>query len=404
MGRGNSGHDSERKTHDDVWRSSTNRTNTDVSPDDDVWRGSGRTKDSGTSVGQDSGQSKQGDRFGRELDDDDMFNRAAMRTDTQSRKLYVPPSKKHDGDGGSTSARNDRFSCFEEQYERRNSNSNSYESSRAKEVFSMQRREPDSQRDFFGSQQTRESYRDNTRSNLFGDSQKTGVYVPSFKRAQTYHPMQKSKPTNVHDLILKAAGMSEQKTKEDKKKQPESSDSPKTQQPQADLQLQQKREAVLRHNRKYEVNQETLKNLEDVVQSLLNGDNVKTDELIPEDEEELVPAVVTCIMACKACEDCSTIQDVHDKFSRVAPLLKALCERCEETIEDKLLTEVAKIICHWKLPALSESVYLIEAVFDALLHCGVVTRKIVLHWLENTADEVPDRINLILHVSYFELS
>ncbi|KAK1933000.1 hypothetical protein X943_001790 [Babesia divergens] len=396
-GRGTSDLDFERKTDDDVWRSTGNRTNADETADDEVWRRSGRNKDSGTSAGQDAGQSKQGDRFGRELDDDEMFNRSTMRSDTQSRKLYVPPSKKNDGGAGSYSARNERFSCLEEPYERRNSNSTGYESNRAREVFSMQRREPDSQRDFYGGQQTRESYRGNTKSSLFGDSQKTGIYVPSFKRSQTYHPGHMSKPTNVHDIILKAAAMSEQKSKEENKKQTEP-EPPKTQQSQVDLQLQQKREAVIRHNRMYEVNQETLKNLEDAVQSLLKGDHVNTNDLIPEDEQELVPAVVACILACKACESCSTMQDVHDKFSTVAPLLKALCERCEDPIEEKLLTEVAKIICHWKLPALSESVYLIEAVFDALLHCGIVTRNIVLHWLEHTADEVPDRINLILQL------
>lgn len=399
LGRFNTGESPSRAEDDDVWRSSRVTSNREPSPEDDVWRRPAGNREKGVSDSNDTAPVRKTESFGRDVDDDDMFRRSNNQTEISAKKLYVPPTRRNET-GGDFAARSDRFSCLEESYERRGSSSIFNETSRAREVFSMQRREAESQRDYHAAREAFSSNnreRDHTRNVHFQEPRKTGLFVPSYRRTQTAPSANNVKPASVHDIFLKAAGIAEKSEPEQKKPQPES-ESPKATQNTAELQMKQKTEAILRHNRIYSVNPDTLKNLEAPILSMLKGQNVAVVGLVPEDEEELVPAVLTCLLACKACENCSSMQEVKTVFDKVSPLLKELCKRAEEPIEEKLLTEVAKIMNHWKLPALSDSVYLIEAVFDALLQCGVVTKKSVLHWLEDTAEEVPDRVSVILQL------
>ncbi|CDR96324.1 hypothetical protein, conserved [Babesia bigemina] len=399
-GRGSSP-DGERKPEDDVWRSGARQTTPEPVEEDDVWRrpSSGRTAD-----GQ-SGDSKRDG--GMANDEDDMFNRSAMQRETRGKKLYVPPSKKYEstsfnfGDGGSGGK--SRFSCLDTGYERSYTTSN-VESNKAWEAFSMQRRDSETRES--GGYNGRDAFKDlnkeNSRSSFFGEQQKSGAYVPAYRRAQTQKAVWTPKNSSVQDIFIKAAGLTETKAAEDKKKptKPEpQKEAREQQQPQPDAQVQQMREAVLRHNRMYEANHETIKRVVDAAKTLLSGGAMDIQQVVPEDEEELVPAVVACLVAAKACETSSDLKDVHDKFRAVAGLVIELCERREENIEGKLLTEVTKFICAWKLPAIGESLYLLEAVFDALLHCKVVTPKVALQWLENIPDDVPDRVGVIIQAA-----
>ncbi|GIX62061.1 eIF4-gamma eIF5 eIF2b-epsilon carboxy-terminal domain-containing protein, putative [Babesia caballi] len=408
-GRSAPADDFERKPDDDVWRCANVQATKDEPEEDDVWR-----RPSGGNVSRSSRQdqaSNKREEESKDGDSDNMFSRSATQRESGGKKLYVPPSKKFDSVGvssgpseaasGGTSS---RFSCLDDGYERAPSQSNNFESSRAREVFSMQRRDQEGSREY-GSHNGREAFRDlnkeNSRTSYFGEQQKSGVYVPSYRRSQTHGSTVTSKNSSVHDIFLKAAGITESKAPEERRKVVKTEPQKEAPaQPQPDPQIQQKREAILRHNRMYEANTDTLKKVETAVNTLIGGGEADVQVVVPENEEELVPAVVACLVAAKACEKCSTMQAVQDIFYRVAPLVIELCGRREESIEGKLLTEVSKFICQWKLPAIADSVYLIEAVFDALLHCKVVTRKGVLQWLDNLPDDVPDRINVILQVGW----
>ncbi|GBE63074.1 eIF4-gamma eIF5 eIF2b-epsilon carboxy-terminal domain-containing protein, putative [Babesia ovata] len=391
--------DGEGGPDDDVWRSGARQTAPDPVEEDDVWR---RPSTGGAEDGRSGDFKRDG---GMANDEDDMFNRSSMQRDSRGKKLYVPPSKKYESTafnaGEGSSGGNSRFSCLDTGYERSYTTSNA-ESNKAWEAFSMQRRDSETRES--GGYNGRDAFRDlnkeNSRSAFFGDQQKSGVYVPAYRRAQTQKSTWAPKNSSVQDIFIKAAGLTETKAAEEKKKptKPEPQKVQEQQQPQPDPQVQQMREAVLRHNRMYEANHETIKNVVDAAKTLISGGAKDIQQLVPEDEEELVPAVVACLVAAKACETCSTLEEVHDKFGAVAPLVVELCERREENIEGKLLTEVTKFICAWKLPAIGESLYLLEAVFDALLHCKVVTPTAALQWLENIPDDVPDRVSVIIQL------
>ncbi|ORM42234.1 Uncharacterized protein BXIN_1501 [Babesia sp. Xinjiang] len=405
-GRNGPADDAERKPDEDVWRNTTMQPITEETEvDDDVWRRPVTNTNSERSPRRGPETPRREDRSTRDVDDNDMFNRATLQRENTGKKLYVPPSKKNErnafnmGDGASQMS--SRFSCLENDSEPRYQNSTTFESSRTKEIFAMHRRDSESRE--FGNQYGRDAFRDNrenSRSNFFGDSQKSGVFVPSYKRTQTQQQTTTPKNSTVKDIFLKAAAIADNKN-EDKKKveKTEQKKDTLTKQPsQAEIQVQQKKDAIVRHNRMYHVNHDVIKQVEDAVNTLINGGQLDVLQVVPEDEEELVPAVVTCLIVSKHCETCETMEDVKNKFKTVAPLLINLCERHEDDIEAVLLTEVAKFMCEWKLPAISESIYLIEAVFDALVQCEVISRDTAIQWLENLPEDVPDRINVILQL------
>ncbi|GFE52754.1 hypothetical protein BaOVIS_001580 [Babesia ovis] len=391
-GRNATHDDTERKPEDDVWRNPSSQTRNETSEEEDIWRR--------PSSNRNADKPKQDE-------EDNMFNRAGLQRGNSGKKLYVPPSKKFDsafGDAeGSSEPTTSRFSCLDSGFEMRHSTSSNFESSRTKEIFSMHRRDSESRE--FNSNYGREAFRDLNRENsrsssFFGDQQRSGLYVPAYKRGQTQQVTPTPRNSTVHDIFLKAAKITETKVNDDKKlAKPEPRKEPlEKQMSQAELVLKQKREAILRYNRMYEVNHETLQNVESAVNTLINGGHVDIQVVVPEDQEELVPAVLACLIAAKACETCKGMEDVLNKFRKIAPLVITLCERREDDITANLLTEIAKFICEWKLPAISESVYLIEAVFDALLQCDVIKRDAAIQWLEDVPGEVPDRINVILQL------
>eukprot|EP00371_Babesia_bovis_P002579 XP_001611226.1 hypothetical protein [Babesia bovis T2Bo] len=383
----------ERKPEDDVWRNTNAITIQEDSAEDDFWRR--------PSSNISSDKSRRDDWTAKE--DDDMFNRATLQRENSGKKLYVPPSRKFDnafGSDNSSEPTTSRFSCLDTGYDMRSTGSSNYESSRAKEVFSMQRRDSDSKD--YGSHYSNDAFKDlnreNSRSSIFKEQHKPGAYVPINRRTQAQTTTITPRNSTVHDIFLKAAKITESRPAEDKKKVEAVKDVQQKPLSQAELLVQQKRQAILRHNRMYEFKMETIQQVETSVKNIIQGVDVDLDTIVPEDEEELVPAVVACLVTAKACEECNNMEQVKNMFNKVAPLLSILRERSEHDITGPLLTEMAKIICEWKLPAISTSVYLIEAVFDALVQTKVVTTDTAIQWIEDVPSEVPDRINVILQV------
>ncbi|EKX73187.1 conserved hypothetical protein [Theileria equi strain WA] len=216
---------------------------------------------------------------------------------------------------------------------------------------------------------------------------KTGLFVPSYKRNQ-------KQEDSVEDIFKKAAGITElsvntpdpEKVKKDLNEQHKQV-------------LLSKRNEIIKHNRLFQCSPENVKAIESLVDLLLGGKAVEDfADVLGESEDlhSIVPFVVTCLVVSKNCESCTTLSQVHEKFEKVSKWLLFLLENNDDTYPTKLLTEIAKFLNQWEFPALSNSLYLLEAVFDSLYTLKIVSKEDFIQWFERDIDEAPNRLTVLI--------
>uniref|UniRef100_A0A3B0MU84 W2 domain-containing protein n=1 Tax=Theileria annulata TaxID=5874 RepID=A0A3B0MU84_THEAN len=368
----------ESVTVDDNWRS---KELPKVNESPDCWRSLGPTESTKT------------------ISDDfrNMFNRGKPNKDYEftREKRDISPLK------------NDRFSCFDEPRDHQSPiRGSSYRDYDGFSKFDYDRRnartppKADRPRDDWDfpekTRNDRTNDDDRNRKSTFvtesppsedktgNEGQKKGLFVPSYRRSA-------KKEETVEDIFMKAAGI----TPETEKQKKEVSETEKAKKEIQDNQiLQSKRNEVAKHNKLFKCSPETVTLIEEYVLSLLDSEE---NEEFPEycESESLVPSLVTCVIVAKNCENCKTLEDVRHKFERVK---KWLLYTTQDQDTKRLLTELVKSTHHWGYPSLSESVYLVEGVFDSLYLLGIVTRDEFLQWFENDVDEIPDRVTLLIQL------
>lgn len=116
--------------------------------------------------------------------------------------------------------------------------------------------------------------------------------------------------------------------------------------------------------------------------------------------ETIVPSVVAlCYIVCKM-SDVKTLEQSNALMSKIKGWLKYLIGISNiKNHELHLLNQISIICNYWNLPSLSNDLFLIEAVFDSLYCCGIISHSSFNEWFQDNSSEIPSKITIMFQVS-----